>query len=84
VAPGEQANEEDSVTENPETYLRAVRRRRRVRAPDAEPKQPAKTAPLITQGARSAPPRPTPPSVDEVIRDAIASRRGQGLWTPLG
>jgi hypothetical protein len=63
-------------------FIRSRRRRRGRSEPEPEPEV-AKPAPLITQGARSSAPQPSPPSPDELIRNAALWKRGTGLWVPI-
>jgi integrase len=80
---------------DPEAFLRTVRRSRQ-RGPAPEPEQTKPLRPLVTQGARSAPPRPAREDRDlearlfagsgaDAIRTSIAKAckaAGVPLWSP--
>jgi hypothetical protein len=61
-------------------FFRGVKGRARRVAPGPEPDEPAKPAPLVTQGARGSEPRAPAVTPDSLIRGA---KRSAGAWTRI-
>ena len=63
-----------------DAFLRGVAQRRRQRPPQEEPEEARKSAPLVSQGARSGgyPRREVTP--DDLIRAAAGRLSGPGGW----